>query len=183
MHRLKPDNRKSKRDCRILCFVTLVVFILPFGIALQTVSSKTHDVLDTIARKELREQWKHEREEHSELQVWTNERQVYEQETAQWARTREAWKDEQARHNEADRRWEKEDFGRMQLYWGHLERNEHCYAYATRKYSAQLRHLPADVNRVAACKNTPITIHGRNISEPSVCDDKVRISLSVSVEA
>ena len=135
-----------------------------------------NDPADPQVRERLREEWNKESFEHEKRVV---ERQVVEARWA-WEDERHAtqlreWEQERIHHeqelNERARR-EEQERQRLGLFWGRVEAHQ-CKTYGTREYTAVLMNLPTNwEGRFAACKATPLELHGVT-HLPRSCEDKV----------
>ncbi|KAI0337363.1 hypothetical protein BDW22DRAFT_1340032, partial [Trametopsis cervina] len=122
-----------------------------------------------------RQKWRIDRAVHDVfMKQWHNEQRLYKTEVQARAKERKDWEAERARHEEEDRRWEKDRWDRMQLYWGDLWRNDHCHSYATREYSARLWNIAPGANGLEACRVTSNRINARDFATPTYCEDRGR---------
>ncbi|KAL1944323.1 hypothetical protein VTO73DRAFT_3508 [Trametes versicolor] len=115
------------------------------------------------------------REWRVESATWAQSRAEFAEEAAAYERASAAhraeledWRaqrEEEARHRlEVQRRSEG-------VWWTEPRGEARCRAYGTRAYSAYLRDVPAGLNWLEVCyAMPPVVIHGRNVSQPDVCE-------------
>ena len=128
----------------------------------------TRDPLDPVERERVRREWQKEREVFVEEQrAWDQARRRWDREDKKMTQLRQQWEIERKQHDREVQQWLDEQTHRLGLLWNEPQAGDHCVAYGTREYTAQL-------DEIAVCKNAPIMIHGRNITA-STCtaDDRV----------
>jgi hypothetical protein len=126
-------------------------------------------------RNDIRLDWEVDVNEHNDL------RQRMAEERSQWASERRAWEEVrlgerkealEERRRAREKEEEEEEKRREEIHWMELVRAPHCTKYGTREYRAKLGPVSWGFDRLKACRETEIEIHGQ-MMKPSRCDDMV----------
>ena len=118
--------------------------------------------------------WEIERKQHAaERKTWDLEREEQAAQRHSWMLERAEQDRERAIFEEERAEWERQRQSHHP-FWGtpSLE-TPSCLAYNTRRYKARLWNVQLGSDWHAACLNTPIQIHGRELTSPERCDARV----------
>jgi hypothetical protein len=140
-------------------------------------------------RDHIRANWESEIKQHNDIRLeWevevsqhNNLRQRMADERSKWDSERQAWEEVRlGERKEAleelrrarEKQEEEEEKRREEIHWLELVRAPHCTKYGTREYHAKLGPVSWGFDKLKACRETEIEIHGR-MMKPSRCDDNV----------
>ncbi|KAI6019535.1 hypothetical protein BKA83DRAFT_4307353 [Pisolithus microcarpus] len=164
---LKDPGSTRRMSTRSWILVAALILGLPLFFETST-HLANQCPLSYEARDRMRGGWQ------KEVHVQENLRREWQREEEEQRHKREEWKWEVEEHERLERErrdQEKRKRQKMDMFWDQVEAH-HCTTYGTKGYTAYLANLPIDYpNRIEACKETKLEIHGGSYF-PKHCEDQ-----------